>query len=478
LKTLLFLLIFPGFLANAQTLDCTFKAPVVNINFGTGSVEDLNPGGTAAYQRVSTSCPSDGHYTYTSYTSDCFRGDWITMEDHTPGDASGNMMLVNASYNNGYFLTTMVEGLRGGTLYEFGVWMTNVCKLSDKCPFPLLPDITIRLQTTTGKVVAQLETGELIRRLSPQWTQYTMTFTTPPSESNLVLTMIDNVPGGCGNDFALDDITFRECIIIPPPIKPVAKTTVPPKKNTPAPVKKTAAPTTVAKKDPPPPKAEVKKDPAPNTVAKTVTPPPKAVVKTVTPPPKPVTKTVTPATKPPAKPDNKPPAATKAGSDKPVENKTTPPPKAVVSDTALTKLPNDLPKPTVPTATVKPAKMPPPPPAITKRANTLFKQIDTEAGEIRIDLYDNGEIDGDTVTIYHNNKLVVSKARLSQKPVTLRIAIDEANPHHEFVMVAENLGSIPPNTSLMIVTAGSKRYEVFISSTEERNAKVVLELKR
>ena len=48
--------------------------------------------------------------------------------------------------------------------------------------------------------------------------------------------MIDNVPGGCGNDFALDDITFRECIIIPPPppAKAAVKKTIPPKKNTPA----------------------------------------------------------------------------------------------------------------------------------------------------------------------------------------------------------------------------------------------------
>ena len=107
-----------------------------------------------------------------------------------------------------------------------------------------------------------------------------------------------------------------------------------------------------------------------------------------------------------------------------------------------------------------------------------MREIFVDTGTIRLDFYDNGQIDGDTVTIYHNNQLVVSKARLSQKPVTLRIAMDPANPHHELVMVAENLGSIPPNTSLMIVTAGAKRYEVFISSTEERNAKVVLELKK
>ena len=50
--------------------------------------------------------------------------------------------------------------------------------------------------------------------------------------------------------------------------------------------------------------------------------------------------------------------------------------------------------------------------------------------------------------------------------------MDEANPDHELIMVAENLGEIPPNTSLMIVTAGDKRYEVRITSTEQKNAMV------
>ena len=92
-------------------------------------------------------------------------------------------------------------------------------------------------------------------------------------------------------------------------------------------------------------------------------------------------------------------------------------------------------------------------------------------------MYDNGEIDGDTVSIYHNNKLIVSNAKLSQKPITFRISVNADNPHHELVMVAENLGSIPPNTSLMIVTTATKRYQVFISSTEQKNGRVIFDLK-
>jgi hypothetical protein len=99
-----------------------------------------------------------------------------------------------------------------------------------------------------------------------------------------------------------------------------------------------------------------------------------------------------------------------------------------------------------------------------------------QKGEIRVDLYDNGEIDDDTVSIYHNNRLLAARSRLSQKAITFRIVVDDAHPHHELVMVAENLGSIPPNTSLMVVTAGEIRHEVFISSTKQKNAKVVFEL--
>jgi len=84
-------------------------------------------------------------------------------------------------------------------------------------------------------------------------------------------------------------------------------------------------------------------------------------------------------------------------------------------------------------------------------------------------------IDGDTVSIYHNNKLVVSRTRLSQKPITVNIDVNAEEP--QVVMVAENLGSIPSNKSVMIVTAGGKKYQVYVSSTEQKNAKVVFDLK-
>lgn len=119
----------------------------------------------------------------------------------------------------------------------------------------------------------------------------------------------------------------------------------------------------------------------------------------------------------------------------------------------------------------------PKPEVIQSRDNELVKNITVSEKNFKIDLYDNGEIDGDRISVYHNNELIVSNQMLTDKPISFIIHCDDNDPVHEFVMVAENLGTIPPNTSLMIITAGDKRYELFVTSTEQKNAVVRVEYK-
>ena len=114
----------------------------------------------------------------------------------------------------------------------------------------------------------------------------------------------------------------------------------------------------------------------------------------------------------------------------------------------------------------------PMPRVISNRQNELVKTITVNTTDVTVDLYDNGTIDNDTVSVYLDKKLVVSKQRLTEKPITVKINLDERTTFHEMVMVAENLGEIPPNTSLMIVNAGDQQYEVRITSTEQKNAVV------
>jgi hypothetical protein len=121
--------------------------------------------------------------------------------------------------------------------------------------------------------------------------------------------------------------------------------------------------------------------------------------------------------------------------------------------------------------------LPPVPAVLRERENNMVQTIVTNSPDIKIELYDNGVIDGDTITVYHNNELIVDSKELTEKPITVNITADSINAHHEFVMVANNLGKIPPNTALMVVTTGGKRYEVNISSDEKRNAKLVIDYK-
>lgn len=118
------------------------------------------------------------------------------------------------------------------------------------------------------------------------------------------------------------------------------------------------------------------------------------------------------------------------------------------------------------------------PRVLKERANSLIKTLEIDEKLVQIDYYDNGAIDNDTITVYHNNELVIDRGRLSYSPITIMVHLDEANPIHEIITVADNLGDVPPNTALMVITTpGRKRYEIFITSDEKTNAKVILEYK-
>ena len=106
------------------------------------------------------------------------------------------------------------------------------------------------------------------------------------------------------------------------------------------------------------------------------------------------------------------------------------------------------------------------------RTNTLLKTIKIEQEKFTVDLYDNGEIDGDSVSVFYNGKLLVAHQRLSDKPIRLTLTLDDDRPVNELIMYAENLGEIPPNTALMIITDGDNRYEARLTSDLERNATV------
>jgi hypothetical protein len=112
-------------------------------------------------------------------------------------------------------------------------------------------------------------------------------------------------------------------------------------------------------------------------------------------------------------------------------------------------------------------------PAVTRsRQNQLVQTLDVSSKEIIVKLYDNGEVDNDTISLYLDGKPLLMNQRLSTIPITTTIKLDEDNTEHTLAMVAENMGRIPPNTSMMVVQDGSKWHKVSITSTEQKNAMV------
>lgn len=105
-----------------------------------------------------------------------------------------------------------------------------------------------------------------------------------------------------------------------------------------------------------------------------------------------------------------------------------------------------------------------------------IKTINVKNKKISVDLYDDGDVDNDIVSVYFNGIAVVSKKSLSANPLSLTLSI-EPGKSNELILFAENLGNIPPNTALMIINDGSTRHEVRLSADMKNNAEVKFELK-
>ena len=112
------------------------------------------------------------------------------------------------------------------------------------------------------------------------------------------------------------------------------------------------------------------------------------------------------------------------------------------------------------------------------RENKLVKQVTVNSSSISIDLYDNGTIDNDTIMIFDNKVLLLENKRLSYNATHFDVNFNKDNNRHEIIIVAHNLGTVPPNTALMVVKDGTSRQELYITSTLSVNAMIIFELKK
>ena len=195
--------------ATAQLGFCSGNSgdPIFTETFGVGATTSL-PVGTTSYS-YTTGAPNDGSYNVSSNTN--WFG-WHDIVDHTTGDTNGRMLVINADFTSGEFYRTAVSGLCENTTYEFSSWMINLLPTS-LCGGAGIP-ISVKFEiwdNTNTNLLASGDTGSIGGTSSPNWQQYALVFQTLPSQTSVILKMLNNGVGGCGNDLALDDIVFKSC---------------------------------------------------------------------------------------------------------------------------------------------------------------------------------------------------------------------------------------------------------------------------
>lgn len=114
----------------------------------------------------------------------------------------------------------------------------------------------------------------------------------------------------------------------------------------------------------------------------------------------------------------------------------------------------------------------------TRRTQELTQILDFDDDSVRVELYDNGEFDGDSISVFYNGKLQVLRQELNTRtPIAFYVQLQANDSLNTLSMMAENLGTIPPNAALMVLRDGNHRYEVPLSSNYQKNAAVRLRKK-
>jgi phosphotransferase system HPr-like phosphotransfer protein len=109
------------------------------------------------------------------------------------------------------------------------------------------------------------------------------------------------------------------------------------------------------------------------------------------------------------------------------------------------------------------------------RQAVVVSHIKTKADSVRIIIHDDGEIDGDMVTIFDNDAILIKNLLLSRTPFEKILYLPADGSKLVIALMAENEGSIPPNTAYMLVLADGERVEVKASSDRLSNAVIVIE---
>ncbi|SFI21750.1 Ig-like domain-containing protein [Halpernia frigidisoli] len=210
---LIILLIFLNLFSPAQTCGGTFGNPIFTETFGSVNTPNqtvsppLASPASTTYPYTATFPVVDGSYTIANQS----RWDpyvWLDSFDHTvdtPG-TYGNMLIVNASASAGEFYRRRVSNLCPNQVYKFSTWILNIDKPGIN---NIKPNVTVEIRSTTNALLGTISTGDIAQDAT--WKEFSVDFKSDVSSTDVQVILINNSPGGNGNDIAIDDISFRPC---------------------------------------------------------------------------------------------------------------------------------------------------------------------------------------------------------------------------------------------------------------------------
>ncbi len=214
-----------------STLPCTALANVLYTqDFGSGAglttaIPAPVPGsgvmgatGSATYAGSVIQPLATERYTITNNTNAADNAHYVSMTDHT-GNANGRMLVVNADASNsifyrGAFTAPICANQQYSlSLYAAFVGNTSYQTLCDGFGGFQYPKILVNIKDlASGAIISSLTTGDIF---STSWQQLGIKFTSPASYTGIIFELVNNAPGGCGNDIAIDDIQFGSCDPLP-----------------------------------------------------------------------------------------------------------------------------------------------------------------------------------------------------------------------------------------------------------------------
>ena len=191
--------------------------PTVLYTFGTGTSQYSNAtssdfGFSTTYAQELGAAGNgtrvnDGEFSFVNRVANPWNVWHENVTDHT-GDG-GYMMQVNADYDPGEFYRDTITGLCTGINYEFSVWIGNLDHNNQG--IRINPNVRFEIRDPfQDTLLAFYETGDVIRQNNFTWVRHAVNFDATTNE--VILLLINNNPGGSGNDLVLDDVAFTPCL--------------------------------------------------------------------------------------------------------------------------------------------------------------------------------------------------------------------------------------------------------------------------